>query len=101
MNIERVNLNPFGINRKNTENKPLERENTNKNDNKTEIRDGFIKNNNTVAFTNDIEQLLKFAKSMPDLREEKLAEVNKRISEGYYSSNGFINDLANKLTELL
>ena len=101
MNIERINQNSFGINRKNNENKPLERENSTKNDSKTAIKDGFIKNNSTAEFTDDIEQLLKFAKSMPDIREEKLAEVNKRISEGYYSQAGFINELSNKFAVLL
>jgi hypothetical protein len=38
---------------------------------------------------------------MPDVREEKLAEVNKKIADGYYSRDEFINALAGKLAEII
>ena len=35
----------------------------------------------------------------PDIRPDRIAQVKKRIAEGYYNTPGFIDELAGKLAQ--
>ena len=71
------------------------------NENKVPAKDKFEKNDNIKNYTTDIEQLVGYTKSLPDIREDKLADIDKQISDGYYSQDQFLETLSENLAKVI
>jgi len=101
MNIDRVGQSAYESFKRIGEKKTADKGNSQEKGASVPIRDGFVKNENIGNPKENIDQLSRFAKAAPDLRDAKLAEVSRKISDGYYSRPAFTDDFSGKLASLI
>jgi hypothetical protein len=101
MNIDRVGQFAYESFKKIGEKKISDKGNSPEKGTTAPAKDGFVKNENIENQKENLDQLSAFAKAAPDVRDAKLSEISKRISQGYYSSNAFSEDFSGKLVGII
>jgi hypothetical protein len=101
MNIDRISSFAYEAFKSGTDKRRVDNEDKRGQEKKPPIQDNYIKNDNFEKPVADIKQLTEFAKSAPDIREEKISEIRQKISEGYFLQDSIVNALAERVAGIV